>query len=1135
MNNYYQQENRFVLIDVEGVVLSPGAGLIVREPINVDSTRIKFKRNLDTHGMDFEFIDAKRPFGFSRVKFPGATHSGYSLIEQIYNAKGIDGKCQFKIMSRRNNFNYNIKRKAGDDKNIESIVGFLRLLGDFTKIKVGDRFTISGTSSVYEGETYTALSVVYDLPTLPGITVIDVYESVPNSNYQGDFNIHVEPVFETPYAGDLHFGKVIFKDEQVDILSRRVNLGDKFRTRIGTPVELETTETLDGESMNAIVWANMFLHSKAIQISQKAKSTSGLGLGVEDVVEVYSQQDHGSPKTTVISDPGLSDYNNSLLRQYGQDVITDVLEFTSLEDITPHLIFTKERGRLVIDWSAEIRLVVTNMNAQNIEYLGTFIEIDGVVTQVNGAQTFAVNNAFFVCEVDFSYQGDFNIQKGSSVRIYDRWQLYNSGGVNQTARMTVGENNVMEMTFDAFADNSTSRVYSLEEAFRHVLEAITGNDGTLSSEFLSQKADRTYISNGYLIRGFNPSERSPVVSFQELFQGFAQPVFGLGYAILDNNGTAQILIERYDRFYQQKEIVAIDEIHSGSWRYESFADIHYNEIEIGFTEYPKSTDENKKNNIDEFNTKHQLITPVETEKRKLSMLSGFIASGYKIENQRREQFNEVPKDTVSDDDKIFAILGTNTISYQVKRLSTDPTNNISSDDDGFIFLQGTYFDIRVNDVITLNTVNASVYDGNSYTIEEIDLLGQKTRIKVTESTSNAGYSGDWSLTLPASRLRASRNEEFDQVNNIISPDTAYNIGLNPKYMLVNHSLLINSGLSKKLSTQEIKTQRAFLNKDMSAQFNAADGDYTLAGLNQLLSMSGAIQIQDMNGGLKLFTGSIIKFTAQMSYETVMYIRDAYLNINHNQSYGYIRVTDPFGVDKFGYLFDMTYNPLSNEVQMTLIEKSSDVFVVTEYEHELIIGFASENDACGASGAGTTYYSNTETLVVGSVIYTDSGDTGTTLSDGWVYDVANNRPIRMQSGSIAEIGSTCATPPSNKTASSEFINEIPGGTINTAVFQIEGLNYGESNQTGINIGTDGTSIIVSLEVEQADLDAALGDEVGVTLALYDGTSDNDPQIGTLLSDSVFAPGTAQVNALVSDGQITSGQLYIKATKANIVPI
>lgn len=129
------------------------------------------------------------------------------------------------------------------------------------------------------------------------------------------------------------------------------------------------------------------------------------------------------------------------------------------------------------------------------------------------------------------------------------------------------------------------------------------------------------------------------------------------------------------------------------------------------------------NGIDEFNTLHNYSMPVLNAKKKYEQVSKFIAAGYVIELTRRQQYQDTPtKDFETDDNNFF--------------IATNRTDILKSSTENYYTHADMYTDI-----------NTDVYSAG--TISE-------------------------------------RNEDFMNVEKLLSPETAYNLRLSPTRNLLRH-------------------------------------------------------------------------------------------------------------------------------------------------------------------------------------------------------------------------------------------------------------------------------------------------------------------------------------------------------------
>lgn len=913
--NLYEYQNQFKLIDVEGVVLAPLGEIIIREPQGFSDVEITLERDSDNHGVHYEFSDADTPFGFDKPEqFVGATEDPFTLLLAIFNTKGVDGKCVLQFLTRND---------TGD---------------------------------------------AYDLQ----------------------------------YEANLDFETLQVTDSTVNLLARRINLDDLFRTRMDAPIAFDATKSIDGDNVTGLTPSNMFLHGKFIEYEELSTSIStGVVPFLTTVTDWIFQFGFGALKYNNGDD--VVNGSTSISTKYGEASIpnfTDVAQ-ENLESAN----FSFENvmnfsGRFhTTSWRNSYQIVISGYDPDPFtaspKRLGVYVSINGVETELLADGTVfpeVLTNVFI--DVNDLISFDFNVKSGDRVFFYEKWEMegilsvstYSYNADNGTGIDPADE---FEATLETVNESSTSEVYNPFEAFNHILECVNNEADMLISDFFSTKANEIYLTNGYNIRGF--ANREPIIDFDTLFSKWAQRFFGLGYAIVKadssivsvngsfdaglskisllsapnlglvngdlvtvsesaiNDGVYtvdsysyindisseiivqeavsssviepfkisftsdnkfKVLIERYDHFYQDNEVDAFTSIEDDTFEITIDKDYIFNEIKVGYKDYPKSTDENKSNNLDEFNTEQSLITPVRTVKKKADYISDVIASGYKIENQRREQFKEVPSDTVSDDDKIFAIKGITSDEY----VFTENVITSSSAVNNTITVNVTFMDFQIGDVVTINAAASSL--NGVYTIEGITFDG--TSVIYTMDSVSVSIFGSTSATFTrsVSRLRANRNEEFDVVNNVFSPETIYNGGLFPKYGLLNQSLLINSGFNPKPDTDVVKTQDYKLNDSAEFQFKAGEGDYNLDPDKELLSVQGDVALSQINSYNRLFNGLLIKFTTSIKYSRLLLIRDAYLS-QAVSNYGYISVTAPDGIVHRGFLMSMTYNPLSEKVDFVL--------------------------------------------------------------------------------------------------------------------------------------------------------------------------------------------------------------------------
>lgn len=740
------------------------------------------------------------------------------------------------------------------------------------------------------------------------------------------------------YEGDIDFSTIKIVDYKITATSRRINLDDLFRTRFETPVDFSATESIDGTTITGLTPESMFMHSKEITENVLTEIIPNDGFASAG----FNASHLTGTTYTVGSARPFNPTLNNLKGSDGSDSFDQQLEFVTPFGISNTFkmnddgYFTYDADSPVYRFTGFYFMAQENFTYSyevNVKLKGDFriSGRDGFLTvylcrkvgsTIYKSEIYSetsldgVDTAFDVSKIVFvnkpSTEEDFT-------EMYLECDLPRINNINNSGfrvRLDPSSDNQFNVESIKVSENSFSDVYNPFDSFNHILEVI--NDGTnlLISDFWSNIGDEIYLTNGYKLRLYE--DRPVLTDFKTLFEKWAQPVFGLGFAIFNDSGDFKVLMERYDHFYQDVEIDAITAIESDSFEISIDKELIFNEIKIGYKEFAKSTDENKGNNIEAFNSEQSLLTPIETVKKKKDYISDIIADGYKIENQRIEQFKEVPSKTVTDDDKIFSVKGRTEDDYTDLRLSF--IKSVTSFPD-IIDINAAYLNLSVGDVITISD---TVSNNGTFTIETItdDLEGNinfldGVRLVVTESTTLEEDVSGVTITKSAAFLRAERDEAFVSILEVNNKTTVYNVGLNPKYMLYNQSLLLNSGFTPKPDTTEIKTRDAKLNSKMNCKFKTGEGEYILDPDNEFVYMDGDIELRRFNSYNRLFNGTLIKFTTFITYDRVLSIRDACLNQDGLKDYGYISVTAPNGDVLRGFIMSMVYNPLSEKTDFVL--------------------------------------------------------------------------------------------------------------------------------------------------------------------------------------------------------------------------
>jgi hypothetical protein len=173
-----------------------------------------------------------------------------------------------------------------------------------------------------------------------------------------------------------------------------------------------------------------------------------------------------------------------------------------------------------------------------------------------------------------------------------------------------------------------------------------------------------YLTNGFWIRG---GERITSIDAEklEIKQSPKQLIdklgklFNLGWGIeYDYTMNEVVRIEPAEYFYQDVEILTLDENNISDYVKQVDSSKVFNEIEVGFSKYSKNRETDKGNTIDDFHTKHIYSTPIQRNKAKQTIITDLVLSAYEIEITRRKQFEDNGENASANygnDDDLFGV------------------------------------------------------------------------------------------------------------------------------------------------------------------------------------------------------------------------------------------------------------------------------------------------------------------------------------------------------------------------------------------------------------------------------------------------------------------------------------------------
>jgi hypothetical protein len=655
------------------------------------------------------------------------------------------------------------------------------------------------------------------------------------------------------FTGNMNFNTYHISDEGVEISIEKIQFENLLRTRWETKVDF--TSTLDYNN-NPIVPPNplqISLHSKEIIKKSRAEADPA-GLATSQTFEDNAVWI--APDTTIAASSEISELYNMLCGvtpQVNDPISSNLNQFHSAE-----------QGKMKWSWSASFRFDVRpvapfpgkigDWYMQPIIYV---VRGGNILLQLQPPQlrrSGHSDSALFQLLVEFNISGIFDLLANDDVY----WTVFFHSEQNVNRNWQISNyQGAIELSQQTSAPPSNCNGYKLFDAINHIIHYITGVENATLSKFhgAGGAAEKYLITNGFQIRNFEIGTRPVKLSLKDLLEGLNVIFFdGVQYTV--RNGKTMVMVEPAPDMFKGKPITHLQEVYD--YEEDHSEQVTYNELEIGYQKFA----EDDLNTLDEFNTFGAWLTPITTYKKKYSKRTNLIASGYMIEQLRREQYAESPSTSKTGDEDIFII------SYLTERIYKGITIELGGEFARFT----TPIGLRVGDSFRVFR-SGSPNPGTVFTVQAID-FNVAERYKITPNALAEAGIGD--LEIIIDKPVAERNENFEIVENLVSPETAYNLRLTPKRIMYNHSQWIECGLPLKDSTQVIRNTDFKNNGQLITKFKdnvpnkLTDDNYVLKEIDNVV-------LGEFNNRRRLFLPVEVNFKADMPYNIFVKVRDALMH------------------------------------------------------------------------------------------------------------------------------------------------------------------------------------------------------------------------------------------------------------------
>lgn len=441
------------------------------------------------------------------------------------------------------------------------------------------------------------------------------------------------------------------------------NFREKFLARQEAELDLTRQEDLEGNAIPALTYQVLRMHTQQLYLVAKARNYSqqqstifynfGVGWRLQDfatVVPAYYQNTDFKGVFGDTFDPVQTKYSNTNATFVNNGNFARILTFNI--QIEGEFAWNPLSGPPNIGDSANVELSFQVLNSAGVEVERRYTNAsavnvwNGIITGVN---------------FNFSTIQTFTINPGNRLLIFIQW---GSGGNVDVGVFAGGDRamillvdkcclNVTELNADQFA--SEVSVLKVEDAFRRILEQMTGDATTFLSDTFSEALDGCYwnnaITNGLLIRnaqsinkvqgGCNDLISRPIgynTTFKDLFEGL-DAIFCLGWQFeQDQYGKWYVRVESRDYFYQ-KNLQIASFVKVSEFRQTASSDKLVNQVSIGYSDNWKNIALSGQWAI---HTNREYFIDNKAKRdgssAKLDIKSDIIAEGYAIEYNRRLAF-----------------------------------------------------------------------------------------------------------------------------------------------------------------------------------------------------------------------------------------------------------------------------------------------------------------------------------------------------------------------------------------------------------------------------------------------------------------------------------------------------------------
>ncbi|MDV3554568.1 hypothetical protein CMU75_01490 [Elizabethkingia anophelis] len=430
-------------------------------------------------------------------------------------------------------------------------------------------------------------------------------------------------------------------------------------------------------------------------------------------------------------------------------------------------------------------------------------------------------------------------------------------------------------------------IVTLKDALNQICKSYSDDVVSVESTILGNGGiyENTGIGTGIQLRGISETYKLPnklTTSLKDLLYDGVAPLFAFGYDIIGN----KFIVENVDYFFKDIQVFDLSDKGFDEDGYVLSNDLEnsFNNLKFGGKKY--STD--KENDIRNFNTALDGLTPIKSTKNKMDKTSNLLIDEFMIGSV----INDNSSKTSDSDDDIILIDMVHIDNYKDNGIIFNCIHEIVN---GHLSLKSynTPFDmlpINIGDVVEITSgLNQGIWTVFAKTAITLELTGSTT-IQTGVSNTPISYT--------VTNFTKNRSDEgFVSVDGVYSRDTTSNLRHNPKFQMARWSGFFGSALVKKLASEEILVTNYKNNGNVEIEVNPAELPNELSGRVKLNSNETVGRLRNFK--YPYFTNQTIEITIPyVTFEEFFRLHNNWrfgIDGDRNKSRGYITVDTPEGV------------------------------------------------------------------------------------------------------------------------------------------------------------------------------------------------------------------------------------------------